>query len=229
MAIRQSRTDYFRKALFGCVGAALAGLASSPAAATDGYFSHGYGTQAAGLGGAAIAYPKDSLAIATNPASLFALGDRIDLGVEWFKPDRGASINGNLAGPDQSFDGSGLENFFIPEFGYATQIDRDWAAGFAVYGNGGMNTHYRTNPFARFGSTGVAGVNLEQLFVSAGARLSVGTGATNRSGPQHRLSALQGAGHRRLRRLLIGSERGSPIATTITPSAPVCASATKAN
>lgn len=139
---------------------------SSPAAATDGYFSHGYGTQAEGLGGAAIAYPKDSLAIATNPASLLALGNRVDLGLEWFRPDRGASIKGNLAGPDQSFDGSALENFFIPEIGYTTQLSDDWAAGIAVYGNGGMNTHYRTNPFARFGSTGVAGVNLEQLFVS---------------------------------------------------------------
>ncbi|RJF94947.1 long-chain fatty acid transporter [Oleomonas cavernae] len=134
--------------------------------ATDGYFSNGIGPQAKGIGGAAIAYPKDSLAIASNPASATVLGNRVDIGVEWFRPDREASINGNLAGPDQTFDGSGKEDFFIPEIGYVQQIGNGLAVGIAVYGNGGMNTTYEQNPYARFGATGEAGVNFEQLFVS---------------------------------------------------------------
>jgi len=144
----------------------VAVVASTPAHATFGYFADGYGVQAEGLAGASIAYPKDSLAVATNPASLIALGNRFDIGADLFLPRRGASIVGNGAGPDQSFDGSGVSDFLIPQIGYAHALNEDWAVGIAVYGNGGMNTSYRTNPFGRFGATGEAGVNLEQLFVS---------------------------------------------------------------
>lgn len=147
--------------------AAGIGLAvATPAQATEGYFAHGYGVQAEGLAGAGIAYPKDSVAIATNPAALFALGNRFDVGADLFIPDRGASIVGNGAGADQSYDGSGVNDFLIPQIGYTHTFDEHWAVGIAAYGNGGMNTSYRTNPFGRFGATGQAGVNLEQLFVS---------------------------------------------------------------
>ena len=148
------------------IGLAVVAGAATPAWATFGYFSHGYGVQSEGLAGAAIAYPKDSLAIATNPASLFALGNRIDVGADLFLPDRGASIVGNGAGPNQSFNGSGVNSFLIPQIGYSHLLNDDWAFGIAAYGNGGMNTSYRTNPFGRFGATGQAGVNLDQLFVS---------------------------------------------------------------
>lgn len=134
--------------------------------ATDGYFAHGYGVQSEGMGGAAIAYPKDSLALATNPAAAIDLGDRLDVGIELFRPDRGASITGNAFGVNQSYDGNGLENFPIPQFGYVRHLTDDVSAGIAIYGNGGMNTHYGTNPYGRFGARGDAGVNLEQLFIS---------------------------------------------------------------
>jgi len=146
--------------------AALSGVTAMPAQATFGYFEHGVGVQAEGLAGAGIAYPKDSLAIATNPASLFKLGERFDIGLDLFAPDRGASIVGNGAGADQSYDGSGVKTFLIPQFGYANTLNHHWAVGIAVYGNGGMNTSYNSNPYARFGATGKAGVNLSQLFVS---------------------------------------------------------------
>lgn len=148
---------------------ALAGCAlatASPAFATDGYFSHGIGVQSKGAGGVAIASPRESLAIASNPASASAVGNRLDFGMEWFRPDRGASISGNAFGPDASFDGNNSENFFVPEFGYVRQISPNWSLGIAAYGNGGMNTDYSSNPFSRFGATGEAGVNLEQLFIS---------------------------------------------------------------
>lgn len=148
------------------LAAALFGVTAMPAHATFGYFEHGVGVQAEGLAGAAIAYPKDSLAIASNPASLFKLGDRFDIGLDLFAPDRGASIVGNGAGADQSYDGSGVKTFLIPQFGYTNTLSDHWAVGIAVYGNGGMNTTYRSNPYARFGATGQAGVNLSQLFVS---------------------------------------------------------------
>lgn len=149
--------------------AAAAGLVvagGTPAWATYGYFAQGYGAQSEGLAGASIAYPKDSLAIATNPATLTSLGDRLDISADLFIPDRGASIVGNGAGANQSFDGSGVNNFLIPQIGYTHALDDSWAVGIAAYGNGGMNTSYKSSPFARFGATGEAGVNLEQLFVS---------------------------------------------------------------
>jgi len=144
-----------------------AGVMASPLAhATDGYFSHGYGMKAKGMGGAGIALPQDSLAAATNPAGMVMVGDRIDLGLDIFKPTRGTEIVGNGAGADGTYDGNGKSNFFIPEFGYNKMINPDMSLGVSVYGNGGMNTQYNQNPFAAFGSSGNAGINLEQLFIA---------------------------------------------------------------
>jgi len=165
--------------LRGAVAAsALVMVASVPAQATFGYFEHGIGVQAEGLAGAAIAYPKDSLAQASNPASLFKLGDRFDIGVDLFAPWRGASISGNPIAPDQSFNGSGVSTFLIPQIGYTRVLNDDWAIGIAVYGNGGMNTSYDSNPFARFGATGKAGVNLEQAFISPTVAYKIAEGHT---------------------------------------------------
>lgn len=147
--------------------ALLAGIFLPLAAhATNGYFADGYGSKGQGEGGVAIALPQDSLAAASNPAGTAFVGDRLDLGLTWFIPSRSAQIVGNAFGTDASYSGDGLKNFFIPEFGYTKQIAPDLAAGIAVYGNGGLNTNYETNPYSRFGAAGSAGVNLEQLFIT---------------------------------------------------------------
>ncbi len=39
-------------------------------------------------------------------------------------------------------------------------------AGIAVYGNGGMNTNYKNNPYAVYDNTGSAGISLTQAFIS---------------------------------------------------------------
>lgn len=134
--------------------------------ATNGYFSDGYGSKGQGEGGVGIALPQDALAAASNPAGTAFVGDRLDLGLTWFLPQRSAQIAGNAFGADASYSGDGLKNFFIPEFGYTRQLSGDLAAGIAVYGNGGLDTHYETNPYGRFGAAGSAGVDLEQLFVT---------------------------------------------------------------
>ena len=141
-------------------------LVPAAASATNGYFSNGFGVKSQGLAGAGIAYPQDGLAAATNPAGTAFVGDRVDLGLTWFLPSRGTDITGNLAGANGSYDGDGKKNFFIPEFGYVKQVSPTIALGLAVYGNGGLNTDYNNNPFRAFGSSGAAGINLEQLFVS---------------------------------------------------------------
>ena len=134
--------------------------------ATDGYFSHGYGAKSQGIVGVGIAFPQDALAAATNPAGTVLVGDRVDLGMTWFVPRRGAEIVGNGFGPDAGYEGNGKENFFIPDLGFIYSLSPTLAVGVAVYGNGGMNTEYHDYPFQRFGSLGTAGVDLSQLFVT---------------------------------------------------------------
>lgn len=148
------------------IALAAALLAPLLASATNGYFSHGYGAKSEGMAGVGIALPQDALAAATNPAGTAAVGSRLDLGVSLFVPNRSSSITGNGAAPDASYGANGTSNFLIPDFGYTRQINPSTSVGLAVYGNGGMNTDYASNPYARFGAKGAAGVNLEQLFIS---------------------------------------------------------------
>jgi len=145
--------------------AVTAALLPAAAFATTGYFSHGYGMKAKSMGGVGIALPQDSLAAATNPAGMALIGNRMDLGLDWFRPDRGAEIVGNpmLSG---TYDGNGASDFLIPEFGFNRMLDPNLALGISVYGNGGMNTEYATSPFAAIGGSSPAGVDLSQLFIA---------------------------------------------------------------
>ena len=146
-----------------------AGVMSSPllAHATNGYLPIGYGQKNEAMGGASIALPLDSLAAANNPAGMVMVGDRIDMGLTLFKPNRKVEFVNNAAGFASS-DGNGKSNFFIPSFGYNKMISSDTAIGVSVFGNGGMNTQYDANPFQSFSPTPLppAGINLSQLFVA---------------------------------------------------------------
>jgi long-chain fatty acid transport protein len=147
------------------VAAALAAPLS--AFATTGYFQHGYGLKAQGMGGVGIALPQDALAPATNPAGLGFIGNRADVGLLWFQPNRKSEITGNLfPGVNGSYDGNGRKSFWLPDFGISRSFGENLALGLAVYGNGGMNTTYKTSPFTGFGGGSPAGVDLTQLFVA---------------------------------------------------------------
>lgn len=146
---------------------AAALLAPLAAQATTGYFQHGYGIKAKSMGGVGIALPQDALAAASNPAGIAWVGNRIDVGADWFRPDRGASITGSGApGANGTYDGNDTSSFLIPEFGYNRALTPRLTFGVAVYGNGGMNTDYRVNPFVAYGGSGPGGVDLSQLFVA---------------------------------------------------------------
>jgi long-chain fatty acid transport protein len=141
-------------------------LASAEAAATDGYFAHGYGVKSQGMGGVGIALPQDALAAASNPAGMGLIGDRIDVGATWFRPIRETEISGNGGGAavNGRYDANETKNFIIPEFGYNRQINPEVTLGVSVYGNGGMNTDYN-KPVPLLG-TSKAGIDLIQLFVA---------------------------------------------------------------
>jgi len=151
-------------------------LAASPAQATDGYFLNGIGAKAKGMGGVAIAAAQDALSIASNPAAATQFDKRVDFGVEIFIPDRGAEISGNGAGLNGSYSGNGANPFILPEFGYVHSVSDNVSLGIAINANGGMNTVYKTNPFASFGATGNAGVDLKQVFITPTAAVEFAPG-----------------------------------------------------
>ena len=126
--------------------AIAAALVPCAAYATDGYFSHGYGMKAKGRGGASTAMTTDSFGGAVNPATMVFSGDRMDVGIDWFRPDRSASRTGSAGGAgflDGSADGNETSDFLIPEFGYNKMLNPNMSLGVTVYGNGGMNTDYK--------------------------------------------------------------------------------------
>ncbi len=134
--------------------------------ATNGYFQHGYGVKAQGMAGVGIALPQDALAAATNPAGMAFVGDRVDLGVVWFRPMRGTDITGTAGSfSNGAFEGNNTNNFLIPDFGYNKMINPRLSLGVSVYGNGGMNTDYRAIPLFN-GAGNNVGVDLSQLFIS---------------------------------------------------------------
>ena len=153
--------------------------------ATNGYFSHGTGLKNRALAGAGVAFPQDAMAGASNPAGMAFVGNRYDIGAVLFKPDRGYSPSTSLAnGSGGAFTlgaGSGTSRnrgFIIPSFGLNYMLGEQDAVGFSVYGNGGMNTSYKSgsasfDPFGMRGTgvsfpgalgAGTAGVDLMQVF-----------------------------------------------------------------
>jgi long-chain fatty acid transport protein len=150
--------------------------------ATDGYFSHGYGLKAKGMGGAATAMAQDTMGGANNPASMVWVGNRMDIGVDWFRPKRDAERSGaTVPLPPPGLNGkvdSDSENFFIPEFGYNYMVSPDSSLGVTVYGNGGMNTDYPQGSFQcptspttvapanMLCGSGNLGVDLSQLIIA---------------------------------------------------------------
>lgn len=167
------------------IALAAIGFAGS-AFATDGYFSHGYGMTAKGMGGAATAMAEDTFGGANNPASMVWVGNRIDLGADLFSPRRSAQRSGSGFGgvTDGSAD-SDMNYFLIPEFGYNRMLSTDLSLGVSVYGNGGMNTAYPGGQIAAnhcgagapasnlLCGQGSLGVNLMQLIVAPTAAYKI--------------------------------------------------------
>lgn len=135
-------------------------LAQTPALATNGYFLPGAGFRSQGMGGVGIAYGRDSLSIAANPANITQTGMRGDLGFGVFNPERHAATgsasgvlnpNGTPAVGAYGFDAStesDMKYFIMPEMGMTMPLTENLHAGIAFVGNGGMNTSYPLNFFS---------------------------------------------------------------------------------
>ena len=151
------------------ISAAL--LTAGSASATNGYFSHAYSQKESGMAGAGVAKVKniDALSGANNPANMVFAGDRWDLGLSLFNPDRAYSVDGDPSLPagfapigmipscsqpgvqpcqlpfalGQQSIKSENQLFPIPSFAMNKMLNDNSSFGLMVYGNGGMNTEYQ--------------------------------------------------------------------------------------
>lgn len=139
------------------------GIASA-AFATNGYFSHGYSVQSKGLAGAGTALATDSLSAATNPAAMVYVGNRIDVGLSIFNPNREYTVSGSAGHLDLGTVKSDSKWFFIPYFGINKMLSDKNSLGISIYGNGGMNTDYDKTTYPN--GSDPTGVDLAQLFIA---------------------------------------------------------------
>ena len=168
------QSKFFRNT---AIALAVAGPMTA-AMATNGYFSHGYGMKAKGMGGAAVAMTDSAFAGANNPAAAAFAGNRMEIGLDVFMPKRGYSRTGSAgvgAGSIDLAQDSDSNVFYVPEFGYNRAVSDKIGVGLAVYGNGGLNTNYeggKINCGAGAGTanglcgSGRLGVDMMQLVVA---------------------------------------------------------------
>ena len=183
--------------------------------ATNGYFAHGYGLKAKGMGGAATALAQDSLGGATNPAGMVWVGNRIDLGGDIFMPKRDSERSGTTAFPglDGKID-SDKTAFLVPEFGYNRMISSDMSLGISVYGNGGLNTTYPQGAFqCPTGPTTAAPANI--LCGSGGLgvdlmQLIIAPTIAYKLNPQHAVGASLLLGYQRFKATGLQAFAGTP-------------------
>lgn len=180
------------------VAIAVAAAIAAPAAhATNGYFAIGYGAKAMGMGGAGVAFAQDSLAASANPAGMTQVGNRADLGIRLFNPNRTSTLDVAAlgAGGPTAEDDSGATLFAIPNAGFVMQA-ANMTMGISIYGNGGMNTRFNRNIFdetaanlgflGQFGppipagitgtggpDTGTLGVDLAQVIIAPSIAMKV--------------------------------------------------------
>lgn len=139
--------------------------------ATNGYYSHGTSVAEKGMAGAGVAYSQDALSAATNPAGMVWQGERLDIGAALFAPMRNYTVTGNPSPPPAFGLAPGTvdsenESFIIPQYGQNWMLDEESSIGVSVYGNGGMNTEYKTGSGPGTFGAGKAGVDLSQLFIA---------------------------------------------------------------
>lgn len=157
-------------------------MVPSLAMATNGYFLPGFGVKSQGAGGVGIALQQDSLSQAANPANLTQLGMRGDLGLSLFNPERQSSTGSATGMPASGFAGgfgfnyssdSGNRFYLMPDMAFSLPVSERLSIGFAMVGNGGMNTTYKENIFGTksfgkvsYGSpTDGVGVDLMQVIM----------------------------------------------------------------
>ncbi len=163
---------------------------SSTAMATNGYFTHGVGTESKGMAGSGVGSNANmgGIAAATNPALAVFADEKWQVGLSIFSPMRSYTASASFANGQGgaftlspgSYD-SENEAFPIPYVAKNWKLANDNALSFIFYGRGGMNTEWNGgqtamfDPFGQGGApselpglygAGKAGVDLMQAFMS---------------------------------------------------------------
>ena len=127
-------------------------LVSQTVFASNGYFPHGTGARNKAMAGAGMAKPEDAVSIVNNPAVAAFLGNRMDVGVSFFIPNRSyAAFYGGNNGENDAFSigpadvdiDSDNDLFALPEVARTRQLQNDSAFAWAFYMRSGMSTSYR--------------------------------------------------------------------------------------
>ncbi len=160
-----------------------------PAHATNGYFVAGYDVQSKGMAGVGVSSLDGVGAAAANPALGVKAGNSAGACLSFFMPQRSITITG---GTNRNYDEStGKEDsknglFEIPCLGANFQTNNgDGDISLLLYANGGMNTHYATNPFptSTNSQTAPLGVDYQLVFLQPSYSRVVGHGVTLGGGP----------------------------------------------
>lgn len=147
----------------GALAAALF-LSHGSAHATNGLFMPGFGNRSIGMGGVGIAYGRDSLSTAANPANIVNTGMRGDMGVAIFNAERHACVgvptgllperpagSGVYPQSPYGFDGcseSDNKYFIMPEMGMTMPLTERLHVGMAFVPLGGGGTSYPHNYYS---------------------------------------------------------------------------------
>ena len=139
---------------------------SGAAMATNGYFTHGVGTESKGMAGSGVASPENlgGIAAATNPALAVFSDEKWQLGFAVFSPMRSYTASdsviqgqgGALTLEAGKFDSSN-EAFPIPYLAKNWKLANDKALSFIFYGRGGMNTEWDNGQVVFTDPTGQGG------------------------------------------------------------------------
>lgn len=121
--------------------AALAAVVPCIVYATNGMNLEGYGPEALGAGGAALAYDNGSAATMNNPATIGLMpdGHRSDFALGFLGPDVSAKTSGMTAN-------SSGDAYYMPALGWVSKRGQ-FAYGFGMFAQGGMGTDYKGDSF----------------------------------------------------------------------------------
>jgi long-chain fatty acid transport protein len=137
--------------------AVIAALATAgPARATNGMRMIGFGPVQGSMGGAGVGATLDGNALATNPAGIADLGNRLEVAVGYFKPSVSHQATGTPTGAPPpnppsmiASDGKTIDSNRggspIPAIAYIQPINDQLSAGLGLFAVSGMGVDYPTN------------------------------------------------------------------------------------
>jgi len=134
------------------VAIGVAGISQAPVYATNGMLMTGDGFRSQAMGGVGIAYGRDSLSVAANPANATKTGMRGDMGVAIFNAERHVAVGAD-AGQSWTYNFHGSvesdnKYFIMPEMGFTMPLTEKLSVAMAFVPNGGGNTTFRENFFS---------------------------------------------------------------------------------